>query len=88
MTTHARVTQVIDINKDKDFIERVGWTAIQVAGGLLLTDLESGHIIIWQAILQAAALAALKVIIAQRVGQHPDGSAIPGGVIDVKQELS
>jgi hypothetical protein len=75
------VVQQVVVNKAKDFLERVGWTAVQAAAGALLSDIISGHIIIWQTIAFAAAVAALKVVIAQNVGANNDGAAIPGGVI-------
>lgn len=68
------------INRVKDFLERVGWTAIQAGIGAALDELTSGHIT-WRAILYAALAAALKVVAAQNLGKHPDGAAIPGGII-------
>lgn len=64
----------------KDFAERVAWTALQAfAASLLVTGLED-----WRTALgiagTAAALAACKVVVAQRVGDSGDGAAIPGGV--------
>lgn len=70
------------VNRWKDLLERVAWTAIQaLAASILVTGLDD-----WQTALgiagAAAALAACKVIVAQRVGENPDGAAIPGGVIE------
>ena len=69
----------MQINKMKDFIERVGWTAIQAAAGAVLDLMISGEISL-RAVGYAAAIAALKVVVAQRVGDSGSGDAIPGGV--------
>ncbi len=63
----------------KDFLERVGWTAIQAAGGAVLDLLISGEVT-FKAAAYAAAIAALKVVIAQQAGNRATGDAIPGGV--------
>jgi hypothetical protein len=70
------------VNKYLDFIERVGWTAIQAgAASFVVTGFDD-----WKMNLgiagSAAALAAVKVIVAQRVGSGGAGDAIPGGVIE------
>lgn len=72
----------VKINQVRDFVERVAWSAIQAAAGALLAVLVSGHVVIWQAVLYAALIAALKVIVAQRTGSSSLGDAIPGGVIE------
>lgn len=61
-------------SRTADFLERVAWTGTQAAGGLLLSQLESGHLVIWSSVLQAGALAALKVLVAQKVGKSDSGS--------------
>jgi hypothetical protein len=64
----------------RDLIERVGWTAIQAgAASALVTGFDD-----WALTLKiagaAAVGAALKVIVAQQVGDSGTGDAIPGGV--------
>src|SRR4051794_2555439 len=81
LPTAADPSPTVVVNRWRDFVDRVGWTAAQAAGGVLLSWLESGRVVVWQALLQAAAIAALKVVVAQNVGNHNDGSAIPGGVL-------
>jgi hypothetical protein len=73
----------LTVNRIKDFIDRVGWTAIQAALGVLLDQMTTGEIS-WRAIAWAAAFAAVKVAAAQNFGRHPDGAAIPGGVLEAK----
>jgi hypothetical protein len=75
------MAQAVVVNQYKDFLERVGWTALQAAAGFLLDDLINGHVVIWQSVAIAAGIAALKVLTAQRLGHSNDGAAIPGGVI-------
>ncbi len=70
------------VNRWKDLVERVAWTAIQAfAASVLVTGLDD-----WRTALgiagTAAALAACKVVVAQQAGDHKDGAAIPGGVIE------
>lgn len=64
-------------NKALDFFERVGWTAAQAAAAAAITALTTSAIT-WSAGLKivgiAAALAALKVIVAQNMGKSPSGS--------------
>jgi hypothetical protein len=77
----------VQINQVKDLVERVGWTFIQaeialgaldwLASGINLSTLHTFYVS-----LGAALAATIKVLIAQRVGQHRDGAAIPGGVIE------
>lgn len=71
------------VDRWKDFMERVGWTALEAAGGAGFDVLMSGHVT-WRAAAYAVAIAAGKVIFAQRVGKTNDGAAIPGGVIEPK----
>lgn len=67
----------------RDFIERVGWTAIQAlsAAGLVVLTSEG---ISWQEGLKfvgvAVGIAVAKVVVAQQVGDSGTGDAIPGGV--------
>jgi len=67
------------INKALDFIERVGWTLIEVYVSLGLLDwLSSGMNLNFlhqvYAALGAAVAATIKVLIAQRVGSADDGA--------------
>jgi len=72
----------VAVNRTKDFIERVGWTAIQVGLGALLAYLETGDAWSWRTAANAVGLAVLKVLVAQNVGTRGSGDAIPGGVIE------
>lgn len=71
------------VNKLKDFVERVAWTAIQAGAGAAIVALSSDTID-WNAAAKitgiAALVAALKVLAAQQVGSRGSGDAIPGGV--------
>lgn len=71
------------VNRFKDFIERVGWTAFQAACGAVVDLITSGEIT-WRSALYAAGFAALKVIVAQQFGTRGSGDAIPGGVLEEK----
>lgn len=67
------------VDKLRDFLERVAWTAIQ-AGAAAFATLPSDE---WRTSLKivgaAALAAAVKVVAAQNWG-GTDGSAIPGGI--------
>lgn len=71
------------VNKIADFVDRVGWTALQAGAAAAITALTSSDLT-WQTGLKfvgtAALLAALKVVTAQNASPSGDGSAIPGGV--------
>lgn len=71
------------VNKLKDFVERVGWTAVQAAAGAGLTAL-TDDTLDWNTGLRFVAIttviAVLKVVTAQQVGDRGSGDAIPGGV--------
>lgn len=62
----------------RDWFERVGWTAVQAAIGAALDLLISGEVS-WRAIAYAAAIAGLKVLVAQQIGDRPSGDLLPGG---------
>lgn len=72
----------MNVSKLKDLVERAGWTAIQAAAAAAITALSSSDLT-WVTGLKfvgtAAALAVLKVIVAQNVSGGA-GDAIPGGV--------
>lgn len=72
------------VNRWKDFVERVAWTAIYFAAGAFLSWVESGDPWTWRTFLQGIGLAVAKVVIAQNMGDYRDGAAIPGGVIQTK----
>ena len=71
------------VNKVKDFIERVGWTAFQAAAGSVIVVLTAPNMTVEngaKVVGIAAVVAACKVIVAQRFGNRGSGDAIPGGV--------
>jgi hypothetical protein len=72
------------INKWLDFLDRVGWTAIQAAAGAAIVAFTSDDLS-WQEGLQMVAVATLiaacKVVLAQRAGTDDLGAAVPGQVI-------
>lgn len=72
------------VNQLLDFVERVGWTAIQAAAGSTIVVLTTPDMT-WEngakVVGIAAAIAGLKVIAAQRVGDSGMGDAIPGGQV-------
>ena len=81
---------IVKINQAKDFIERVVWTFIEAYIGLGLIDWINGgiNLSLWHQIVagfSAAVVATIKVLIAQQVGRHKDGAAIPGGVIQAER---
>lgn len=73
------------VNKWLDFLDRVGWTAVQAGAGAAVVALtEDG--VSWQAGLKmvgvAALVAALKVVGAQHTGSDDLGAAVPGKVLE------
>ena len=74
------------VDQIRDLVERVAWTFLEAEVSLGLLDwVSQGYSLkLWHQIvasLGAATAATIKVLIAQRVGKHNDGAAIPGGVI-------
>lgn len=73
------------VNRWLDFIDRVGWTAIQAAAGAAIVVLTSDGVS-WaeggKMVGVAAAVAVLKVLAAQRLGDDDLGAAVPGKVIE------
>lgn len=65
--------------KLRDFVERVGWTAIQAAAAAALATGFDNWTLTGKVAGLAALAAALKVVTAQNVGSSRDGAAIPGG---------
>lgn len=68
------------VNRLKDFIERVGWTGIQIVAGAIISWAATGDAWSWYTFFGAVAVAVAKVVLAQRVGTRGSGDAIPGGV--------
>lgn len=66
----------------RDFLERVGWTAIQATAGATLVVLTTDNII-WGDALKfvgvTVGIAVFKVILAQQTGDRGSGDAFPGG---------
>lgn len=73
----------MDVNKARDFVERVVWTAVQAfaASAIVLLSADEFE---WADVFKvagvAALIAALKVLAAQNLGDNNDGAAIPGGI--------
>lgn len=70
------------VNKAKDFIERVAWSAVQAAAAAALATGFDNWSLTGKVAGLAAVAAGLKVIVAQNVGTRGSGDAIPGGVIE------
>lgn len=70
------------VNKAKDWFERVFWTLAEFGVALPLANWLTGDPLSWWTPLLLGAVAGLKVAVAQHVGKHADGAAIPGGVIE------
>jgi len=68
------------IDKARDFVERVAWTAIQSAAAAAIATGFTDWSLTGKVVGIAALVSALKVIAAQNVGSHADGAAIPGGI--------
>ena len=77
----------VRINRWLDFLDRVGWTALQAAAAAGITVLTSDGIS-WEEGAKfvgiAAGLAVLKVLAAQNSGSNDLGAAVPGEVIEPK----
>lgn len=74
----------MQVNRIKDFVERVTWAAIIAAAAVALATGFDDWTLTAKAVGIAALTAALKVIVAQQVGTRGSGDAIPGGVIETK----
>jgi propanediol dehydratase large subunit len=70
----------VQVNKTRDFIERVLWTAVQAAAATALATGFDDWSLTGKVSGIAALVAALKVVTAQQVGDNGSGDAIPGGV--------
>jgi hypothetical protein len=77
----------VRINKWLDFLDRVGWTAIQAAAGALVVVLTSDGVS-WEEGAKMVGVAALvsvvKVLAAQNSGTNDLGAAVPGQVLEDK----
>lgn len=79
----------VRVNRWLDLLDRAGWTAIQAAGGAGIAALTApGQT--WRIALTsvgtAIAIAVGKVVIAQNTGSDNLGSAVPGTVVEAKQD--
>lgn len=70
------------VNKWLDLLDRVGWTAVQAVGGVLIDLGVSNGNITWKAILFTALLAVGKVLVGQNTGTDDTGSLIGTPVIE------
>jgi hypothetical protein len=70
------------VNRTKDFVERVFWTAVAGAAAAALATDFSDWALTAKVVGLAALTSALKVIVAQQFGTRGSGDAIPGGVIE------
>jgi hypothetical protein len=75
----------VRINKWLDFLDRVGWTAIQAACGAIVVVLTSNGVS-WEEgakmVGVAVVVAVVKVIASQNTGTDNLGSAVPGQVLE------
>jgi hypothetical protein len=72
----------MQVNRIKDFVERVVWTAVQAAAAAALATGFDNWNLTGKVAGLAALAAALKVVIAQNIGTRGSGDAIPGGVVE------
>jgi len=74
------------VNKWLDFLDRVGWTTIQVASGALVLYLSGEGVLTWKgaaiAVGTAVLVAIAKVSIGQNTGTDDTGSLIGQSVIE------
>jgi hypothetical protein len=73
------------VNKWLDLADRVGWTAIQAAGGALLAYLTTDAFTWEQALVvtgTATAIAVLKVLVGQNTGGDATGALIGQTVVE------
>lgn len=68
------------VNQLKDFVERVGWTAVYFAAAAFITWATSGDPWSWRTFAVGVGLSVCKVVVAQQFGSRGSGDAIPGGV--------
>lgn len=70
----------MNVSKLRDWLERVGWTAVQAFLATMVATGFDDWILTLKVSGGAALIAAIKVIAAQQVGDSGSGDAIPGGV--------
>lgn len=70
------------VNRWKDLLDRVAWTALQAGAAEWVVSGFTFDVATLKVAGGAAAIAAAKVVIAQRTSKSGDGSAIPGGIQD------
>jgi len=70
------------LNRWKDLADRASWTALQAGAAQFAIDGFVFSVDTIKVAAAAAAIAAVKVVIAQRTSASGDGSAIPGGIRD------
>lgn len=70
------------VNKTKDFLDRLIWTLLQFVGGLGASTWLTGDPLSYWTPLFIGIITTAKILAAQHFGQHDDGAAIPGGVIE------
>ena len=76
----------VRVNKWLDFLDRVGWTAVQAAAAALLVYLTDTDAIGWETGIKfvaiATAVAVLKVIVGQNTGTDDTGALIGEPVVE------
>lgn len=73
------------VNKWLDLLDRVGWTAVQATGGILIDWGTTGDITL-RAAGYAVAIAIGKVLIGQNTGSDDTGALIGTAVIEPPPE--
>jgi hypothetical protein len=61
-----------------DLIERVFWTFVQTAGGVIIASQGFGADV-WKAAAVAGGLSVVKCLVAMNVGDRDSAAALPGG---------
>ena len=61
-----------------DLLERVGWTFIQTAGGVIVASQGFGADV-WKAAAVAGGISVVKCLVAMNVGDRDSAAALPGG---------
>ncbi len=76
----------VRVNRWLDFLDRVGWTAIYGIASAVIIAFDSDALLSWQTAAKLVglqvAMAVVKVLSAQRVGDNDLGAAVPGQVIE------
>lgn len=61
-----------------DLCERVFWTFVQTAGGVIIASGGFG-VDVWRAAAVAGGLSVVKCLVAMNVGDRDSAAALPGG---------